>query len=159
MKQNIRNKPQIKGFTLIELLVVIAIIGILSSVALVGLNTARRQGRDTRRIADLRQVQTALELYLQQNPTYPNGITDWSGLKTALSSFGTIPDDPLCPGGTCNSGWANSNYTYACDSTCTNYVLRARLETNHSVLANDVDGTVYNVACDDASNYYCIQMQ
>lgn len=150
------------GFTLIEMLVVIAIIGILSSVTLIGLNSARKQGRDARRLTDLKQVATALELYFQQNSTYPKGVTAWSGttgttLKTILSSFGTIPDDPLCPGGGTCSAW--TNYTYACDSTCTNYVLRARLETNHSVLANDVDGTVYNVACDDASNYYCIQMQ
>ena len=45
-----------RGFTLIELLVVIAIIGILSSVILASLNSARKKGRDSRRLQDLRQI-------------------------------------------------------------------------------------------------------
>ena len=45
-----------RGFTLIELLVVIAVIGLLSSVILASLNSARKKGRDTRRVEDLRQI-------------------------------------------------------------------------------------------------------
>ena len=52
-----------RGFTLIELLVVIAIIGILSSVVLASLNSARTKARDTRRVSDMKQIQIALELY------------------------------------------------------------------------------------------------
>jgi len=49
------------GFTLIELLVVIAIIGILSSIVLVSLNSARKKGSDTRVISDVNEVRTQLE--------------------------------------------------------------------------------------------------
>src|SRR3989338_2157134 len=84
-----RNKQ--KGFTLIELLVVIAIIGILSSVVLASLNTARQRGRDARRISDVKQTQLALELYYDSNQTYPLTIT------TSLTGGGYIPTLPLGP--------------------------------------------------------------
>lgn len=61
------------GFTLIELLVVIAIIGILSTLAIVSLNTAREKARDAKRISDVKQVQTSLELYFSDKNGYPAG--------------------------------------------------------------------------------------
>lgn len=60
-----------KGFTLVELLVVISIIGILSSFAVVSLNTARIKARDALRKGDMAQVRTALNLYYDDNLSYP----------------------------------------------------------------------------------------
>ncbi|MFA6432945.1 MAG: type II secretion system protein [Candidatus Paceibacterota bacterium] len=54
-------KKNTRGFTLIELLVVIAIIGILASIVLVSLNSARKKGNDTRVISDVQQMRTLLE--------------------------------------------------------------------------------------------------
>ena len=52
-----------KGFTLIELLVVISIIGLLASVVVVSFPTSTKKSRDSRRIQELKQLQTALRLY------------------------------------------------------------------------------------------------
>jgi prepilin-type N-terminal cleavage/methylation domain-containing protein len=51
-----------KGFTLIELLVVIAIIGLLSTMAVVSLNSARMKSRDARRLSDVKQLSTMMSL-------------------------------------------------------------------------------------------------
>ncbi len=61
-----------RGFTLIELLVVIAIIGMLSSVVLASLNTARSKARDAQRRSDLHQLSIALELYRDKYGGYPS---------------------------------------------------------------------------------------
>jgi len=91
-KYNLKTKNQ-KGFTLIELLVVIAIIGILSSIVLASLNSARAKARDARRKVDLKQVQTALELYYSNCGTY---IVAQNCTGTAYGSGGM--------------GWFNFNY-------------------------------------------------
>ncbi len=61
-----------KAFTLIELLVVIAIIGLLASITLVALNNARAKGKEAQRRANMKSVQTALELYYSDNNAYPS---------------------------------------------------------------------------------------
>lgn len=59
------------GFTLIELLVVIAIIGLLSSIILASLNTARYRALDAARILDVKSLETALQMYYNDHGTYP----------------------------------------------------------------------------------------
>jgi type II secretion system protein G len=82
---NISNKKTLKaGFTLIELLVVVAIIGILASIVLASLNTARQRSRDARRVADVKQIQLALELYFDSCGEYPDTYT------------GTVASPPVC---------------------------------------------------------------
>ena len=108
MKKTHKNK----GFTLIELLVVIAIIGVLASIVLASLNSARTKARDARRLADLNQIGIALEFYLDSGGVkYPGLNTTYYyisdnnydqglpcsttiGLKPWLSSVCTL-NDPL----------------------------------------------------------------
>ena len=82
-----------KGFTLIELLVVISIIGLLSSVVLVSLNTARAKARDSQRIQNLKQLQLALELYKSNNngkyPIVTGQSGNWVGNSADCSWTGT----------------------------------------------------------------------
>ena len=64
-------KYSLKGFTLIELLVVISIISLLSSAVLVALSSTRLRAYDTKRIADMRSITTALALFYSQKNRYP----------------------------------------------------------------------------------------
>jgi len=68
-----------KGFTLIELLVVISVIGFLAAASLVVFNNARINARNVKRLADIRQVIKALELYYDANSRYPDGDGDGCG--------------------------------------------------------------------------------
>jgi len=134
-----------KGFTLIELLVVIAIIGLLSTLAVVALGSARAKARDSKRLSDLKQVQTALELYYTDQGQYPaatttvtlgtSGSTDclnasgWRAAGAACTDpyMGLVPNDP----GTTN------DYTYT-SSDGTSYTIAATLEDE----VNDLTGTI-----------------
>ncbi|MCX6797480.1 MAG: prepilin-type N-terminal cleavage/methylation domain-containing protein [Candidatus Doudnabacteria bacterium] len=83
------------GFTLIELLVVISIIGLLASVVLVSLNSARAKARNAKRVADLSQIQKALELYYNDNNGYPNPGWGW---RSECNAWGGFASDQVIPG-------------------------------------------------------------
>lgn len=86
------------GFTLIELMVVIAIMGLLSSVLLVALNSARKKGRDARRLADLRQIATALDMYYDTYGQYPpNTDSDCIGWDTSNMNTANNPNAFIHP--------------------------------------------------------------
>ena len=116
------------GFTLIELLVVIAIIGILASVIIVNLNSARGKGNDTRRVSDLKQIQLALEMYYDANNQYPASLND-----LATNYLPAVPTDPK----------NDSTYFYAYTATGggSTYLLEARLENDNPALQSDNDDT------------------
>lgn len=163
------SKRNLGGFTLIEILIVVAIIGILASTVLVGLRPAQMKGRDARRIADLRNVQTALELYFSKcgfypgdaEPTIPCASEPGTGsspiniseLKTILSGseigVKSIPNDPD----------TSRYYQYSSDGN--EYVLAATLDdSSNPVLNDDFDNDVLGVNCGDPVNdtVYCIQL-
>ena len=77
-----------KGFTLIELLVVVAIIGILSSVVMASLNSARAKAKDAARMVDVKALKQALELYYNDNGGYPT--SNGSGNGDVLLSDGVL---------------------------------------------------------------------
>lgn len=150
-------KTSKKGFSLVELLVVIAIIALLTGIITVNLTQSKAKSRDAKRVSDIAQIQLALELFFDRCNQYPAPPTNWnptsgvtvSGCSADLSMFlGVFPTDPT----------SSQSYQYAVNtSPATDYVLRATLESNSSVLTDDVDGTVFSTACDDGSYYYCVQ--
>lgn len=128
-----------KGFTLIELLVVIAIIGLLSTLAVVALGNARQKARDARRLSDLKQLQTALELYYTDATAYPSqtgtlGAGNWACLGTSGfgatgctgAYMGQVPADPL----------ATQAYDYTAASS--SYSVGATLETTVNGLTGHI---------------------
>ncbi len=84
------HKKSRAGFTLIELLVVIAIIGILATIVLVSLNSARQKARNTRRVSDLRQIQLGSEIYYDKNGSYAASIA-------AIVTDGAMASEPKDP--------------------------------------------------------------
>ncbi|MEK7648540.1 MAG: type II secretion system protein [Patescibacteria group bacterium] len=80
-----------KGFTLVELLVVVAIIGLLAGIAIVSVNSVRIKARDTRRIADIKQIQNALELYNNEH----GGMYPASGADLKLGRNTNDANDPM----------------------------------------------------------------
>jgi prepilin-type N-terminal cleavage/methylation domain-containing protein len=82
-----------KGFTLVELLVVISIIGLLATIVMVSLGSARTKARDTRRKVDLEQIVLALEMYYSDYNTYVVPGTGWQGGSAGWFNYegGTYP--------------------------------------------------------------------
>ncbi|MEK9180558.1 MAG: prepilin-type N-terminal cleavage/methylation domain-containing protein [Patescibacteria group bacterium] len=135
-----------KGFTLIEILIVVAIIAILASVVIIGLGSTSRAGRDARRIADLRQTQTALELYFNRCGRYPGqaapaggGVCqtgtpqNWDTLRATITGSGigvnNVGADPQTAGG--------KSYGYFTNGT--SYLISAPLEDpNNAALSQGI---------------------
>jgi len=94
-----------RGFTLIELLVVVAIIGILSSIVLALLNNARAKGRVASVAQQLKEINTALYLYLDTNGNYPcfDHMWDDTTEKNQLAPYISWPKSP----------WGNYHWEHA----------------------------------------------
>jgi prepilin-type N-terminal cleavage/methylation domain-containing protein len=129
MTKKQKNLKYSSGFTLIELLTVVAIIALLASLVLVALHNAQKKGRDAKRLADLKQVDTAIQEYVQDNGHAPYlGVNNcsaanvsscmaydydsgtWGGLATDLSPYvKALPHDPC--GQKCGGdGWFSYAY-------------------------------------------------
>lgn len=111
-------------------------------------------GRDSRRIADLRETQNILELFYMKNKEYPDvsGPDSWERFKNIIikAEIGVsslnFPREPLA---------GSPPYEYGISLDRQHYVLKTKLERlNSPILLNDLDGFIFGVDCDDSS--YCV---
>lgn len=138
-----------KGFTLIELLVVVSLIGILATLVVANLNSARERARDAQRKSDLRNIQTALRLYYNDNAGYPQSSTGnivgcsgncvWgqSWTQNGITYMNVLPGDPL----------STQNYTYTGVVGGEDYALKACLENKSD------DKGIEDPTCDSGFKY------
>lgn len=140
-----------KGFTLIELLIVIMILGVLASLMTGNFFTSLKKGRDTKRKADLEQVQRALEMYYEDKKTYPSfnifATSNYQLCETKIAATcGTekaymlkIPNDPV----------SGKSYQYL-SADGTNYKIFACLENNLQILP--YESTESTLTCGNCRN-------
>ncbi|MBU6370776.1 MAG: prepilin-type N-terminal cleavage/methylation domain-containing protein [Patescibacteria group bacterium] len=114
-----------KGFTLIELLVVIAIIGILSSVVLASLNSARQKGSDAAVKAAMDSAKAQGALYYSSNNTYGTSTPLGSASCTGVSSLFQL--DPQMKNIVSNITSNASAGNVSCIASSTAFVIFAQL--------------------------------
>jgi len=137
-----------EGFTLIELLAIIAIIGLLSTIVIVDVSSSRQRARDSKRVADIKQLGNAMELFYGEYGTYkPTGCAEANtvvsscagagraGLADFIGAIGRFNDpsaDPavLCPAGSCSCGGCGG---CSCNFSSCNYTFLGADENTYSV--------------------------
>lgn len=117
-------KNSSRGFTLIELLVVIAIIGILASVVLASLNSARAKGSDASIKANMSGIRAQAELVYDGNNCYADGVAAASGCAASAVAPGACPTtadtifaEPTVSSAIAQAKAQSANNLNACSST------------------------------------------
>ncbi len=92
-----------KGFTLIELIIVIALIAILATTVILVINPVKifQEARDSQRIADLGQMNSALSLYASTASTSSLGTTNSCYVYVGSGVNSAAVTTALNTGGTC----------------------------------------------------------
>ena len=106
-------KKTTSGFTVVELLIVIIVIGILVTITVTVYNGTQARTRDASRRVDIANLVKALEIYYDDNGTYPtvngsgsikggnwytSGDSSWAILQTTLTTakvINSVPTDPI----------------------------------------------------------------
>lgn len=144
------------GFTLMELLVVVAIIGILIAIAAASYGTLQKAARDSRRVSDIKAIQTAWEQYFadpNNNQSYPGPVGATVACTTDLMTSSTtflpvgFPTDP-------KTGVAYPTVSGGSSCSSSSYCFCAGMETseggNSAADCNNNSDAQYK-------SYYCVR--
>ena len=134
-----------KGFTLIELLIVVAIISILAGIVLVGLRPSLQTARDARRVAEIKQIQTGLQLYYNREGRYPDLLN-----QLLVTNGGVVTALPL-------TDPSSKNYGYTYDEPVGGYTLGTMFEEQATQATQNqvTTGRADEVDC-TAEKAYCV---
>lgn len=127
------------GFTMLELLIVIAIIGILVSMGTVAYSSAQKRARDSKRVSDMKAIQSGLEQYYADNNSYPAAGSNCN------------PGTTYLPGGVPSDAKPSPHPAYApSNCTTTTYCYCATLE--------GTGGNATNATCTFGSGaFFCVR--
>lgn len=137
------------GFTLIELLVSISIIAILTVIASVSFARAQKNGRDQRRIDDLKSIQNAAEQYFLLSGSYPAAGNYRPNLNWTINGqvvLSKFPSDPKNIGVGITYSVVNTN--------ATGYCVCANIENSKNSNAEDQQCGFTN-----GGDYFCVKNQ
>lgn len=104
-----------RAFTLIEIIVVVALLGLIASAILASLTDAQREARDKRRIADLKSIEQALQLYYSENNAYPTESSGANGNMSTNAVFKTLMQKHIAGTPIDPTGIGNATYYYYYD--------------------------------------------
>lgn len=129
-----------KGFTLIELMVTISIIAILAAVGIVVYSTVQKTGRISKRVQDLKAIQTAVELFKASTGFYPSvpgatgGTTGFicveslAGVNSLTPKYmAVIPKDPIQSGTSNCYQYTSDDGAGGTDPAGTQYKIRTKI--------------------------------
>ncbi len=145
-------EQKLNAFTLIELLVVIAIIGILATVSVVALNNARAKSRDAKRLADIKNIQTALAMYYNDKKEYPMTLISGQALyATSLDGAGNVATTtyianiptPPTPADGANCTTASNALAYSTSSDLQSYILSTCISSPPQTQASSSGAAIY----------------
>ena len=157
------------GFTLVEIIVVVGILGLLITglISLINPSLQLEKSRDSKRKSDLKQIQSALELYRADQDSYPtprlNSVAICSGISLAytcaspeVTYMQTVPKDPNATG--------NNRQYYYCTGTAppcnvpvaNGYRIYSCLENANDTDPNKLASFGVNLGCPSGSVYYYV---
>lgn len=114
-------------------MVTIAIIGVLVSISILSLSAVRLKTRDLKRVLDIKQVQSALELYFSYNGVYPAEVTPGGAISDGnITYLSKVPSNPLPK--TNSDCLSNQNYVYTQVNSGTSYTISFCLEGQTTAL-------------------------